>query len=61
MSEQEAISHALPSTFIHATEANGWHTTRYDDQDIADSLEALKEPPGIDLDSFRATLEGTEP
>jgi len=55
---------AKPSVFCAATEANGWHVIMYDaaiqqaedQQDIEDSLEALKEPPGVSLDDLRREL-----
>jgi hypothetical protein len=52
------------SLFCLATEANGWQIVRYDvntqeaenEVDVEDSLEALKEPPGVSLDDLRQEL-----
>ncbi len=52
---------ARPSVFCQTT---GWHAVRYDtdsqqaedERDVEDSLEALKEPPGVRLDELRREL-----
>jgi len=58
-------AHAKPSVFCAATGSEGWHVIRYDDAmkeaeddlDIMESLEALKEPPGVSLDDLRRELD----
>lgn len=54
-----------PTVFSSATAENGWRLTVYeaaiqqaeDEADIRDSLEALKEPPGISLDELTRELD----
>ena len=54
-----------PSVFCATTEAEGWRVIIYDaamkqtedDLDIMESLEALKEPPGVSLDDLRRELD----
>ena len=58
----------VPSAFCSATRENGWRLTRYktasqeeqeadDEADIQDSLEALKEAPGISLEDLKRDLD----
>lgn len=59
---------SVPSVFCSATSKNGWRLTRYktasqegqeaeDEADIQDSLEALKEAPGISLEGLKRDLD----
>jgi hypothetical protein len=54
----------IPSVFCSPTSENGWRLTIYktasqvteDEADIQDSLEALKEAPGISLEDLKRDL-----